>query len=154
MNGDAFICGILSAASHQWRQRMKEAHIVWPAIMKVAVSALALFADASGCISRAEARYPEVLLRPVMLEESCPMERYPMERNIAKAEPFSGTLSRFPRFFVGKDSGGRWVVQDRQDHCAVFVNRTDAIRYAMFEGGRQAEPVIMVPGVIELDQRR
>ena len=44
MNGDASISGILTAASHQWRQRMKEAHIVWPAVMKVVVSALALFA--------------------------------------------------------------------------------------------------------------
>jgi hypothetical protein len=45
MNGDAFICGLfLTAASHQWRQRMKEAHIVWRAVMKVVVSALALFA--------------------------------------------------------------------------------------------------------------
>jgi hypothetical protein len=89
----------------------------------------------------------------VLLEESYTMERYPVERNIAKAESFSGTLSRCPRFFVGKDSGGRWVVEDRQGHCAVFVNRIDAIRYAMFEGGRQAQPVTMVPGVIELDRR-
>jgi hypothetical protein len=44
MNGDAFICGILTAASHQWRQWMTEAHIVWLAVMKAAVSALALFA--------------------------------------------------------------------------------------------------------------
>jgi len=44
MNGDAFICGILTVASHQWRQWMKEAHIVWPAVMKAAVSTLALFA--------------------------------------------------------------------------------------------------------------
>jgi hypothetical protein len=44
MNGDALISGILTAASHQWRQRMKEAHIVGPAVMKVVVSALALFA--------------------------------------------------------------------------------------------------------------
>jgi hypothetical protein len=77
-----------------------------------------------------------------------------MERNIAKAEPLSGTLSRFPRFFVGRDSGARWVVQDRQGlRSALFVDRTDAIRYAMFESGRQAQAVIMVPGVIELDRR-
>lgn len=44
MNDDVSICGTLTAASHQWRQRMKEAHIVWPAVMRVAVSALALFA--------------------------------------------------------------------------------------------------------------
>jgi hypothetical protein len=36
----------------------------------------------------------------------------------------------------GKDSGGSWVVQDRQGHCDVFINRIDATRYAMFEDGR------------------
>jgi len=39
-----FICGILTAASHQWRQRIKEAHMLWSAVMRVTVSALALFA--------------------------------------------------------------------------------------------------------------
>jgi hypothetical protein len=33
----------------------------------------------------------------------------------------------------------------------LFVNRTDAIRYAMFESGRRPQAVIMVPGVIEFE---
>jgi hypothetical protein len=75
-----------------------------------------------------------------------------MKRHIRETETLSGISSRFPRFFVGKDSRGRWVVQDRQGLCSgLFVNRTDAIRYAMFEGGRRPQAVIMVPGVIELE---
>jgi hypothetical protein len=67
-------------------------------------------------------------------------------------EPLSGISSSFPRFLVGKDSRGRWVVQDRRGLCSgLFVNRTDAIRYAMFESGRRPQAVIMVPGVIELE---
>jgi hypothetical protein len=33
----------------------------------------------------------------------------------------------------------------------LFIDRAKAIRYAMFESGRQPQAVIMVPGVIELD---
>jgi hypothetical protein len=75
-----------------------------------------------------------------------------MKRYIRELEPLSGISSRFPRFLVGKDSRGRWVVQDRQGLCnGLFVNRTDAIRYAMFESGRRPQAVIMVPGVIEFE---
>jgi hypothetical protein len=67
-------------------------------------------------------------------------------------EPISGTLSRLPRFLVGKDSRGRWVAQDQRGLCGgLFVSRAEAVRYAMFESGRQPQAVIMVPGVLELE---
>jgi hypothetical protein len=72
-----------------------------------------------------------------------------MKRHIRE---LGGISSRFPRFFVGRDSRGRWVVQDRQGLLSgLFVKRIDAIRYAMFESGRRPQAVIMVPGVIELE---
>jgi len=52
--------------------------------------------DANGCISRAEVRCPDVVLRRVMLEQSYAMERDPTERNIAKAEPFLGNSGLAP----------------------------------------------------------
>jgi hypothetical protein len=70
-------------------------------------------------------------------------------------EPRSGTLSsRIPRFLIGKDSRGRWVVQDERGLSGgLFVSRAEAVRYAMFESGRQPQAVIMVPGVLELDMK-
>jgi hypothetical protein len=67
-------------------------------------------------------------------------------------KPPSRPCGRLPRFLVGRDSRGRWVVRDRRHLSGgVFMGRAEAIRYAMFESGHQPQAVIMVPGVIELD---
>jgi hypothetical protein len=53
-------------------------------------------------------------------------------------------------FRVGKDSHGHWVVQDQQGlRGGLFIDRAEALKFAMFENGNQA--VIMVPGVLELE---
>lgn len=55
-------------------------------------------------------------------------------------------------FFIGQDSHGNWVVQDQQHlHGGLFVDRADALRFALFENGNRPQAVIMVPGVLELD---
>lgn len=55
-------------------------------------------------------------------------------------------------FMIGRDSRGYWVVQD-QHHLrgGLFINRAEALRFAMFENGNRPEAAIMMPGVIELD---
>jgi hypothetical protein len=58
-------------------------------------------------------------------------------------------------FLVGKNSRGNWVVQDQDRLCGgLFVDRAQALRFAMFENGRHPESVMMVPGVFELDTSR
>jgi hypothetical protein len=53
---------------------------------------------------------------------------------------------------VGRNSRGNWVVQDQSGLCGgMFVNRTEAVKFAMFENGNRPQAVIMVPGVLELD---
>jgi len=71
-------------------------------------------------------------------------------------EPPSPELStRIPLFMIGKDSRGNWVVQDQQGICGgLFINRVEALRFAMFENGNRPQAVIMVPGVFELDMSR
>ena len=55
-------------------------------------------------------------------------------------------------FRVGKNSRGDWVVQDQSGLCGgMFVNRTEAVKFAMFENGNRPQAVIMVPGTLELD---
>jgi hypothetical protein len=55
-------------------------------------------------------------------------------------------------FLIGKNSRGSWVVQDQQHMCGgLFVDRAQALRFAMFENGRHPEAIMMVPGVFELD---
>jgi hypothetical protein len=60
--------------------------------------------------------------------------------------------SKSPLFFIGRDSHGHWVVQDQQHLCGgLFVDRTQALKFALFENGNRPQAVVMVPGVLELD---
>jgi hypothetical protein len=71
-------------------------------------------------------------------------------------EPLSDTSSpRPPRFLIGMDSRGRWVAQDQRGLCGgLFVNRAEAVRFAMRETGRRPQAVILVSGILELDMTR
>jgi hypothetical protein len=67
---------------------------------------------------------------------------------MSKAEPPSPQSSLFR---IGKDSHGHWVVQDQQGlRGGLFVDRAEAIKFAMFENGNRPQAVIMVPGILEL----
>lgn len=58
-------------------------------------------------------------------------------------------------FQIGRNSRGQWVVQDDKHTCGgLFVDRTQALRFAMFENGHRPQAVVMVPGVLELDLGR
>ena len=72
---------------------------------------------------------------------------------MGQSEPPSTRLASLPRLFrVGRDSRGNWVVQDRQGACGgLFVNRAEAVKFAMFENGNRPQAVIMVPRILELD---
>jgi len=68
---------------------------------------------------------------------------------MTKGEPPSTTSSLF---MIGRDSRGNWVVQDQKGLCGgLFVDRKQALKFAMFENGNRPQAVIMVPGVLELD---
>jgi len=66
--------------------------------------------------------------------------------------PSSRARAKSSVFFIGKDSCGNWVVQDQRHVCGgLFVDRTQALRFALLENGNRPQAVIMVPGVFELD---
>jgi hypothetical protein len=66
-----------------------------------------------------------------------------------RAEAYSS--SRSSLLLIGQNSGGNWVVQDpRGLRGGIFVDRAEALRFAMFENGNQPQAVIMVAGVFEL----
>jgi hypothetical protein len=63
--------------------------------------------------------------------------------------------ARSPMFRIGRDSHGHWVVQDQPGlRGGLFVDRAEALRFALFENGNRPQAVIMVPGVLELDMKR
>ena len=69
-----------------------------------------------------------------------------------KDEPPLSRSSKYSLFLVGKDSHGHWVAKDPSGRRGgLFIDRTEALKYAMFENGRHPQAVIMVPDVLELD---
>ncbi len=53
---------------------------------------------------------------------------------------------------IGRDRSGHWVVKDARSLCGgLFANRTEAIRFAMYECQRRPQSVIMLPDGLELD---
>jgi hypothetical protein len=54
-------------------------------------------------------------------------------------------------FLLGQNSQGEWIVQDESGrYGGIFIDKNDAVRYALFENGRRQEAVIFVPGMMEL----
>jgi hypothetical protein len=54
--------------------------------------------------------------------------------------------------FIGRDHAGHWVVKDARSLCGgLFANRTEAIRFAMYECQRRPQSVIVLPEGLELD---
>jgi len=73
--------------------------------------------------------------------------------NKEKTEPPS--CLQFPRFMIGQDRRGNWVVQDQAAICGgLFVNRDAALRFIRSENGDRPPAVVMVSGTLELDVSR
>jgi hypothetical protein len=54
--------------------------------------------------------------------------------------------------FIGKDSRGNWVAREQNGlYGGLFVNRAQAIKYALFENGRHPETIVELSHEIELD---
>ena len=54
--------------------------------------------------------------------------------------------------FIGKDSHGNWVAQEQNGlYGGLFVNRAQAVKYALFENGHHPETIVELSREIELD---
>jgi hypothetical protein len=54
--------------------------------------------------------------------------------------------------FIGRNSRGNWVVQEQNGlYGGLFVNRAQAVRYALFENGHHPETIVELKRAIELD---
>jgi hypothetical protein len=68
-----------------------------------------------------------------------------------QAEPPS-TKPSSTAFLIGRNSRGNWVVRDQSGlRGGLFVDRAEALRFALFENGRRPQAVVMVPGILELE---
>jgi hypothetical protein len=54
--------------------------------------------------------------------------------------------------FIGKNSRGNWVAQEQNGlYGGMFVNRAQAVKYALFENGHHPETIVELSREIELD---
>jgi hypothetical protein len=66
--------------------------------------------------------------------------------------PSTKQFSTAHLFLIGRNSRGNWVVRDQCGlHGGLFVDRAEALRFALFENGRRPQAVVMVPGILELE---
>jgi hypothetical protein len=64
----------------------------------------------------------------------------------------AASAANYSCLFIGQDRKGHWIVKDAQSLCGgLFANRTEAIRFAMYECQRRPQSVIMLPNGLELD---
>src|SRR5262249_22239146 len=83
------------------------------------------------------------LIAPKRFERTSVMDK--------KGEPPSTGRAK-SLFRVGRNSRGNWVVQDQSGLCGgLFVDRAEAVKFAMFENGNRPQAVIMVPRILEPD---
>jgi hypothetical protein len=62
--------------------------------------------------------------------------------------------SLFNIVFIGKNKRGQWVAQEQNGlYGGLFVNRAQAVKYALFENGHHPETIVELSREIELDMR-
>ena len=62
-------------------------------------------------------------------------------------KPPSPSCSKSSMFLVGRNSRGNWVVQDQNGlRGGLFVDRAEALKFAMFENGKRPQAVIRSRG--------
>ena len=54
--------------------------------------------------------------------------------------------------FIGRNSSGNWVAQEQNGlYGDLFVNRAQAVKYALFENGHHPETIVELSREIELE---
>jgi hypothetical protein len=71
--------------------------------------------------------------------------------NVKLVEPPScGPASKI--VFIARNSRGNWVAQEQNGlYGGLFVNRAQAVKYALFENGQHPETIVELSREIELD---
>jgi hypothetical protein len=57
--------------------------------------------------------------------------------------------------FIGRNHRGNWVAQEQNGlYGGLFVNRAQAVKYALFENGHHPETIVELSREVELDMGR
>jgi hypothetical protein len=79
------------------------------------------------------------------------LRAYRRNTNVKLVEPPSCS-PRSAIVFIGKNSRGNWVAQEQSGlYGGLFVNRAQAVKYALFENGHRPETIVELSCEMELD---
>ena len=67
-------------------------------------------------------------------------------------EPPSCSSAAFSLVFIGRNRRGQWVAREQNGlYGGLFVDRAQAVKYALAENGRHRETIVELSREIELD---
>ena len=67
-------------------------------------------------------------------------------------EPPSCSAAASTLVFIGQNRRGQWVAQEQSGlYGGLFVNRAQAVKYALFENGNHPETIVELSRKIELE---
>jgi hypothetical protein len=81
-------------------------------------------------------------------------KRLAFERTLSVklVEPPSCSPAASTIVFIGQNDRGQWVAQEQNGlYGGLFVNRAQAVKYALFENGNHPETIVELSRKIELD---
>jgi hypothetical protein len=82
---------------------------------------------------------------------SAPYSSSKRNTNVKLVEPPSCSTASTV-VFIGKNRRGNWVAQEQSGlYGGLFVNRAQAVKYALFENGHHPETIVELSREIELD---
>lgn len=68
------------------------------------------------------------------------------------AEPPSCSTTASAIVFIGRNRRGEWVAREQNGlFGGLFVNRAQAVKYALFENGHHPETIVELPREVEID---
>jgi hypothetical protein len=72
--------------------------------------------------------------------------------NVELVEPPSCSPAASSVILIGRNRHGYWIAREQNGlFGGLFVNRAEAIKYALFENGRHPETIIELSSEMELD---
>jgi len=87
--------------------------------------------------------------RRQLLERATDLARFQADISEETREHSLRAFSKLPPF-IGRDARGYWVVRDRAGlRDGRFVDRSEALRFAMLEDIGRPSVVLMIPGVVD-----
>jgi hypothetical protein len=109
----------------------------------------------SQAVSRATAAirtFAQKRIQRRMIRGSGSARHSPLEEaNVKLVEPPSCSPAS-TIVFIGRNSRGHWVAQEQNGlYGGLFVNRAQAVKYALFENGHHPETIVELSREIELD---